>query len=226
MPESQPFSWTNKRSEFQARFDRIVENHPQDLLRELTGAIGTYVRHAGIHKNSTSNPEYTAITTAVDKIVEIKNKFFTLNSDIISYLKPVADASISEYLTRNGTLQQQILQLQKVKDEMKVDVDSAIARDELLRSKDADISSHSLFFLDRPVRRGMIPYLWIFSILFIGVGIVILKMYLPSVGTDVENVFVMIYSLFSDKIILIVLLIVSIITIILLSLKVTGVFGK
>jgi hypothetical protein len=114
---------------------------------------------------------------------------------------------------------------------MRVDVESAIARDELLRSRNTNITRHELFILDRPVRKGLIPYLWVISVLFIGVGLVIFKMTMPSLGLGTAvaanaSVELSVMDFFSNKFVLISLLVSALIVIVFLSLKIAGVFGK
>lgn len=132
-------------------------------------------------------------------------------------------------LTENGELQKKIQRLSKIQDEMKVDVDSAIARDKLLRSKDA--SPHTLFLLDRPIRHGMLPYLWVLAILFIGIGLLIIKAIAPpiSLGTNAYgqpiSFVAMLTGFFLNRTTLITLLATALIVILFLSLQVAGVFG-
>jgi hypothetical protein len=130
-------------------------------------------------------------------------------------------------LAENGDLQKKIKRLEEIQKEMKIDVESAIARDELLRTKDVNISRHKLFVLDRPIKRNLVPYFWAFAILFIGIGLTIFKVMMPPelVPAGVSIFVVPLYFL-SDKRVLIALLLAAIITILFLSLKVAGVFGK
>ena len=116
---------------------------------------------------------------------------------------------------------------------MKVDVESAIARDDLLRTRNTDITRHKLFILDRPVRKGLIPYLWVIAILFIGIGLIIFRITVPSIGlggvsasTTNTSVISMIIEFITSKIVLGSLLISALIVILFLSLKIAGVFGK
>jgi len=222
-------SWLERKAAFQRRFDALAQeggDNMPGMLTELNTALGSYISKAGLNQDPTQNPSYNRIIELATEIEEYKNRYAALNNDILEYLKQSSNNNnLSELLTKNGTLQQQIKNLQKVEDELKIDVESATARDELLRSRNNDISSHQLFLLDRPVRRGMIPYLWVFSILFIGIGLVIFKMLFPA--TDMEQnmsyVVTMIYEFFSNQMVLFVLLGVAIITIIFLSLKVVNV---
>jgi len=115
---------------------------------------------------------------------------------------------------------------------MKVDVDSAVARDKLLRSRETVTSSHTLFLLDRPIRQGMIPYLWVISVLFIGVALLIIKMIAPPTTLGVNaygqpiSMIAMITGFFTNRTTLITLLVSAFIVILFLSLKIGGAFGK
>jgi len=220
-------SWLQKQQEFQNRFDTLALEDVQGLLTNLKTATGNYINKGGLNQDPASNPDYNTIVRLSQKAEDLKNKYAALNNDILEYLKNASqDNNLSDLLTKNGKLQQQIQQLQKVEHELKDDVESAVARDELLRSRNTDISSHKLFLLDRPVRRGMIPYLWVFSILFIGIGLVIFKMMFPTVaaGYDITYLSGMIYEFFSNQMVLFAFLGVAILTIVLLSLKVAGIF--
>jgi hypothetical protein len=141
----------------------------------------------------------------------------------MTFLKNNAkDTNMSGLLAENGELQKQVNRLEKIQNEMKIDVESAIARDKLLRSRDTDVTSHHL-----------IPYLWVISILFIGVGLVIFKMSAPTLGLSMTTVangspstLGMVTEFITNKVVLGSLLVSAIIVIIFLSLKVAGVFGK
>ena len=153
----------------------------------------------------------------------------------MTYLKNNArDTNITGLLTENGELQKQINRLEKVQKEMKIDVESSVARDKLLRSRDTDVTPHQLFILDRPVRKGLIPYLWVISVLFIGVGVVIFKMIMPSfiaatattTNTTSTSIYYMIMEFVTNKVVIGSLIASVLIVILFLSLKVAGVFGK
>ena len=111
---------------------------------------------------------------------------------------------------------------------MKVDVESAVARDELLRSRNTDVSRHKLFLLDRPIRKDTIPYLWVFAIFFIGIGLIIFKMGIPDIPStgSFSEIIGMVLQLLTSKLVLGTLLVTALIVIIFLSLTVAGVFKK
>jgi hypothetical protein len=170
------------------------------------------------------------------QIKQLNAQYQQLNNDILAYLTTKAqNNNLSGLLTENGELQKQIQHLTKVQDQMKVDVESAVAREDLLRSRNTKITPHHLFLMDRPVRKGMIPYLWVIAILFIGVGLVIFKMTAPILPEDMlgrneygnpYTLFGLLGSMLGSKAVLGSLLGAAIVVIIFLSLRIAGVFGK
>lgn len=170
------------------------------------------------------------------KISQLNAQYRQLSDDIQDYLtKKAQSKNLSGLLTENGEVQKQIQYLLKVQDQLKVDVESALAREDLLRSRNTKITSHQLFLMDRPVRKGIIPYLWLIAVLFVGVGLVVFKMMAPVLPEDLlgRNEFGNPYSLFgllssfiTSKSVLASLLGAAILVIIFLSLKIAGVFGK
>jgi hypothetical protein len=224
--------WIEEREKFQKRFDELSQENVQGLITELNTAVGNFIGRGGISQDPNNNPDYDTIVTLTKRAESIKERYAALNDDILKYLTTEAkDNNLVEFLRENGELQKQINRLEKIQGEMKIDVESAIARDELLRSRNTEVTKHQLFILDRPVRRGLIPYLWVISVLFIGVGLVIFKMTMPTLGAAGENVgtpsfIAMIVEFFSNKAILMSLLVSALIVILFLSLKIAGVFGK
>ena len=225
--------WAEKRNKFQERYNTITQQNFQAIITELNSKVASYISKAGISQDP-NNPDLLRIKVLITNAEIIKKQFIDLNDDIMNAIKEdAANSDISAILAENGELQSQIMQLEKIKEEMKVDVDSAIARDTLLRSKNTDISRHNLFLLDRPVRKGLIPYLWILSILFIGIGLVIFKMTMPVVAVGAAGIAASgsgglsaVTGFFMDKRVLISILLSALIVIIFLSLKIAGVFGK
>jgi hypothetical protein len=225
--------WAEKRNKFQERYNTITQQNFQAIITELNSKVASYISKAGISQDP-NNPDLLRIKVLITNAEIIKKQFIDLNDDIMNAIKEdAANSDISTILAENGELQSQIMQLEKIKEEMKVDVDSAIARDTLLRSKNTDISRHNLFLLDRPVRKGLIPYLWILSILFIGIGLVIFKMTMPVVAVGAAGIAAsgsgglsVVTGFFMDKRVLISILLSALIVIIFLSLKIAGVFGK
>lgn len=155
-----------------------------------------------------------------------KIEYLKLNDDI---LKNIAGLNNSHSVSINNiaTLQGNINKLEKEKDNLKVDVESAIARDDILRSRETNITPHALFILDRPIRKGLIPYLWVMAIVFIGIALVIFKMAMPTIVSDGNSsVITMIINVITSRAVLGSLLGAALIVIIFMSLKIGGVFGK
>ncbi len=229
LPGEAMTSWIEKRAEFQKRFDELSQENVQALITELNKAVGNYISKGGLSQDPNSNSDYNNVINLTQRAENIKERYSSLNDDILMYLRNNAkDTDMSGLLTENGELQKQINRLEKIQEEIKVDVESSITRDKLLRSRDTDVTRHQLFILDRPIRKGLIPYLWIISVLFIGIGLVILKMSMPSLGTDVgsSSVLYMVMEFITNKIVLGSLLLSALIVILFLSLKVAGVFGN
>jgi hypothetical protein len=171
----------------------------------------------------------SASSGTVTDLSAIKEKYAKLHTDIKETLEcNVQTSDLSGNLTQTGSLQAQIKKLENRKKELRVEVDTALARDELLRSRDVKMSTHPLFLLDRPVRKGMIPYLWVISVFFIGIGLILYKTMLPSIGPDMSTVIGMetaLMDILFNKTVLISLLVCIIVIIIVVSLKVGGVIG-
>jgi len=152
-----------------------------------------------------------------------KIEYLKLNDDILNKIQDPGLPSITD----RATLQLTINKLEKEKDNLKVDVESAIARDDVLRSRETNITPHALFILDRPIRKRLIPYLWVIAIVFIGIALVIFKMAMPTIVLDVNSsVIAMIINTVTSRAVLGSLLGAALIVIIFLSLKIGGVFGK
>ena len=144
---------------------------------------------------------------------------------LLNTINTYINAHCINVIQTNNLVSAQITRLEDTNESLKTDVESALARDELLRSRDSNISSHKLFLLDRPIRRNMIPYLWIFSIICIGVGLLIFKVMAPTIVAP-ENIWLTITTLFSSIYVLYAILGASLIVILFLSLKIAGVLGK
>jgi len=221
-------SWMEKRAGFKERYDKWSEKNLVSLRAELDRAVGAYVSKGGLSQDPSQNPDYQMIQKKIQEVSEIKQGYSALHDDIITYLeKNSKHYDMAGLLAENGELQKQLLRLRKVKDEMKVDVESAVARDELLRSRETDVNAHKLFLLDRPVRKAMIPYLWVLSLFFVGIAILIFKQLSPTIlMADLPALIAMVGQFFQDSTVLISLLVAALITILFLALKIAGVFGK
>ena len=217
--------WIEERAKFQKRFDDLSQENVQGLITELNKATGNFIARGGISQDPNNNPDYDTIVKLTRRAESIKQRYAALNDDILKYLTTEAkDNDLAGLLKENGELQKQISRLEKIQDEMKIDVTSAVARDELLRSRNTDVTRHQLFILDRPVRRGLIPYLWVLAVLFIGVGLVIFRMTMPTIVFEGSTGFSLL-SIFESKGVIISLLVSALIVILFLSLKIGGVFG-
>jgi len=217
--------WIEERAKFQKRFDDLSQENVQGLITELNKATGNFIARGGISQDPNNNPDYDTIVKLTQRAESIKQRYAGLNDSILKYLTTEAkDNDLAGLLKENGELQKQISRLEKIQDEMKIDVISAVARDELLRSRNTDVTRHQLFILDRPVRRGLIPYLWVLSVLFIGVGLVIFRMTMPTIIFEGGTGFSLL-SIFESKGVIISLLVSALIVILFLSLKIGGVFG-
>jgi hypothetical protein len=218
--------WIEERAQFQKRFDDLSQENVQALITELNKATGNYIARGGISQDPNNNPDYNTIVKLTQRAENIKQRYASLNDDILKFITTNSkDNNLSGLLKENGELQKQIVRLEKIQDEMKIDVTSAIARDELLRSRNTDVTRHQLFLLDRPIRRGLIPYLWVLAILFIGVGLVIFRMTMPTLSFD-GGILTILIAFFSNRGVLVSLLVTALIVILFLSLKIGGVFGK
>ena len=180
-----------------------------------------------ISKDYTGKSDPVALQTLKDRSTYLFNK---INSVLSTEM---ADQSTADLLTRTGQLQQKIQRLHEIKKDIKVDVDSAVARDEVLRSRDTKLNSHKLFLLNRPIRKGVIPYLWVLSVLFIGVSLVLFRMMLPESTPSTNggafgsslSISLMISEFFENKMVIISIIIALCILSLFLGLRLAGIFG-
>ena len=227
--------WINKRSDFQSRIDILAQQDIDGIILELKLKVAEYIANttkisvAGVATGTTVTPDITRIVELKKKVDDIKNKYLDLNNDINTFIITQSrDTNITGLVSQNGELQKQIHKLEKIQTEMNTDVESAIARDDLLRSRDTNISRHKLFMLDRPLRKGLIPYLWVLGILFIGVGLILLKFTFPlfTFKGTLSSIFgIMVYYV-GNKSVIGILLVSAIIVIILLSSQLHEYFYK
>jgi len=213
-------NWHEQKEQFQKRFDNLGEKKNYDVLTNLKSATAKY-----ISSNDKNTSDYNNILNLKKQADNIKKGYLELNNNIIQYVSKESQNDMSTLLTESGDIQKKIHKLEKVQNEIKVDVESAIARDNLLRSRDTDMSRHKLFLLERPVRKGIIPYLWVTSVLFIGIGLVIYRMTFPNfgMGSGGGSVLSLIMEFITSKIVLGSLLVSALIVIIFLSLKIAGI---
>jgi len=174
----------------------------------------------------------------IEDLQPLKAQYEQLSRNISSYLKEQAsNYNLSAQLQETGTLQQQLIALEKERDALETDVDTALARDEVLRKRKETGNRHTLYLLDRPVRRGMVPYLWALSVLFVGVGVLFFywltpALLLPAGGLAADaldtssSVLSMLSDIFSHRYTWMALFGAASVVILSLSLKIAGVFGK
>ena len=222
-------SWDEKKKEFKARYDTLNEMNVDSLVFELNKSIASYIQSGGLTKDSSADPNFNDIQTKITSIKSIKDSYYALLTDINNYLKEKAtNSNLSGSLSSNGELMQYIQELEKKNEELKVDVETALARDELLRSRNTKRDSHSLFLLDRPIRKPVIPYLWVLSILFIGLGLIMIKMTMPQLDIPMDSagyLYTIMTNFISNRAVLLSIIAAAIIVIIFLSLKIAGVFN-
>ena len=176
---------------------------------------------------------------SADTLTNLNNECKMIQHNISAYLTQQAqNYQLSDKLEQTGALQTQIQRLHEENDKMKTDVETAIARDELLRSRERTGNNHTLYLLDRPVRGGMVPYLWVISVLFVGIGVLCFywltpMILLPATGnvgiqgpSGVGSIIGMLTDVFYNRLTWMALFGAASLVILVLSLKVAGVFGK
>ena len=224
-------NWIEKRAEFQNRFDKLSQTPVDPLLTELNKSIGTLVARGGLSETPTDNPQYQQIQAQTNQVERLKAGYGALHADITTFLTNAAkENDLKGKLAENGELQKEIQRMETIQKEMTVDVDSAVARDDLLRTRNTNITRHQLFLLDRPIRRGAIPYLWVLSVLFLGLGFLLFRASAPTFFAQhaMANVGAvatpfLLYEFITSKIVLIPLLVSALIVILFLSLKIAKV---
>lgn len=177
--------------------------------------------------------EQNQTTMSTDQLATLKSKYEEVRTGLTNYLKDQAQKyELSSKLEETGTLQTQLKELETERDQLQMDVDTALARDEALRTRNQKGNRHTLYLLDRPVRRGMVPYLWALSVLFVGVGVLLFYWLTPALllpvggwGMNASSVLGMLSDIFSNRYTWMALFGASTIVILFLSLKIAGVFG-
>jgi hypothetical protein len=214
--------WPTTRAAFQQRLDTLSRGPSvASLVSAANTAMQNYVDHP---KDPAA---YQRVEDAMTALNNLKGQYQAIHDDIIAQFSQYATKyDLAATLRENGELQKSIGQLQKLQKEIRTDVESAVARDELLRSRETETTSHSLFLMNRPLRKEIVPYLWVIAVLFVGVGLVLFHRLSPSFLAPAGFMpwyALLTETLFSPRVIL-ALLGACILTIIGLSLKVAGVF--
>jgi len=219
-------SWHNQRALFQQRIDALNLQNIDGLLSDLNNSVATYVQTAGLTQDTTSNPTYNHIQDVLRQITAIKNNYMRLQTDITQY---IADHSrhldLNGTLKENGEIQKELQRLEKTHKKLDIDVETALARDELLRSRNTERNAHTLFLMDRPLKKQMIPILWVFSVVFIGIALIVIKSMIPDISFPLQFEYIgaMLYDFLANPIVLLSIFGALVIVIIFLSLKIARV---
>lgn len=113
----------------------------------------------------------------------------TLYNTIKSHLQSISsEPSLNALLEETGSLQQENKDLHDKLNKKNIDADSAVTRNELLRSRETNLTAHNLFLLNRPVRRNRLPYLWVIGVLFIGVALCIFNVMSPQLPFAFQSI--------------------------------------
>ena len=228
-------AWLDKKATF-ARRHQELSNYRQNTLQgditTLNSAVSQFINRGGVSQDPQSDGNYNEILRLTQKIEAKQTAFKALNSDISTAIKDMStNYDSGQLLLDNGRLQQEIQALEKQKAEAATDAEAAALRDEVLKERDTAVNQHQIFFLDRPVRRSSIPFLWAIGFLFVAAGLLVFKQMLPiegaGVGMAASLPTAILYSLqgvLADPRVWMTLVGAAVITIIVLSLKVAGVF--
>ena len=186
-------SWPERRAEFVKVFELIntyVQNNLMTDLVKLSVGLSSYVQSGGVSNDPSQDPNYAQITQNSQQIQAMKGALVELNQELSTAIRTHAsDNDINGLLAENGKLQQVIQDTQKKKEDTAADAKAAELRDEVLRTREHNVTKHQLFLLGRPLRPGSIPYLWALSALFVGLGLLLVAMTFPtfSVSNELEG---------------------------------------
>jgi hypothetical protein len=224
-------NWAEQRTIFSKRYESLSDyrqNQLQSDIDKLNDAAKQYISNGGISQDPTTDGAYNTLLSLTDKINKKKAEFANLNKDLTNTIREFSQTyDTGNLLAENGQIQQEIIGLQKRLEDSKVDAESANLRDSLLRNRERDVSTRQLYLLDRPVKKSAIPVFWVLSILFTAVGLYIFKQLIPipttAPGTG-TSIFDGVLSFFKDARVWMSLTGASIIVIIVLAIKVAGVF--
>jgi hypothetical protein len=169
--------WIQKKQEFANNKNYIYQDSNVELIL-------SEIRKADNEGNSRNKNKF------IHELQSVLTSYRGLYNRIQKYLN-ISDisTSLTTQLEENTTFQQNIKRLETQNESLKVDVESALAREELLRTRDTHINPHTLFILNRPVRKDRIPYLWLFSIFLVGIGLYLLRLSFPQMeATGLFNI--------------------------------------
>jgi hypothetical protein len=225
-------SWINAKRDFEARYTPLSTYRQNTLPGDLSyiqGKMSAYVNWAGntyISPTDQTNV-YNQARTRFDTVNGKLNDFTILNKNISDKLKEIAiQNDTGSLLTTNGQLLTDIKQLESQNAELKSDAETATLRDELVKDRNTAVNRHQLFFLNKPLNKSSIPFLWGFSILFVGIGVLIFKQMFPIGFTVMPGTGFELIPFITDPRVLIALTVSSIIVIIFLVMKIFGVFDS
>jgi hypothetical protein len=228
-------SWKEYKQSIQNEMEskrKYMNSEIKNDIKELKRLITRYIENGGQSQTDDTNPDYLKIVALSNKIKKAKDDFFKINDDVAGKIKELATSQdIGKLLSENGIIQQDIQQLEKKKKETDIDAETAKERADLLRSSKSEVSSHQLFMTTRPIKKALIPVLWTLSFLFVIIGIIIFRRFMPelaasSVAPSVPTAMGTTTGIFQDPRVWMSLTGASIIVIIILILKTTGVIGQ
>lgn len=227
-------SWLDKKATFAARHQELSNYRQNTLQGDIAGlntAVTAFINRGGVSQDPQSDGNYNEILRLTQKIEVKQAAFKALNADVSTTIKDMStNYDSGQLLLDNGRLQQEIQALEKQKTEVATDAEAAALRDEVLKERNTAVNQHQIFFLDRPVRRSSIPFLWAIGFLFVAAGLLVFKQMLPIAaveGAGIGGAAAILYSLqgvLADPRVWMTLVGAAILTIIVLSLKVAGVF--
>jgi hypothetical protein len=224
-------SWIDAKTQFQERYTSLSTYRQNTLpadIQFIQGNMSAYVNMAG---NTYANPNdenvYNKAKSRFDTVNGKLNDFITLNKNIGDKLREISTQNdTGSLLTTNGQIQSEIRELEKKNAELKADSETAMLRDELIKDRNTAVNRHQLFFLNKPLNKSSIPFLWGLSILFVGIGVLIFKQMFPiGFAVTAGNSFNLI-TFITDPRVLIAITLASIIVIIFLVMKILGIFDS
>jgi flagellar hook-associated protein FlgK len=143
--------WSDEKQEFLNEFNRLNTTSKIDTkVAELNDVIASYIQTGGLTDPANTQSLYAKIGPQVETITGIKTEYSDLNNKINKeIINHVGQVNVSDTLTDIATLQTRIKTYEHDLKDINVDVETALARDELLRSRNTKRDSHTLFLMDR-----------------------------------------------------------------------------
>ena len=142
-------SWPERRAQFVQAFEIInayVQNNLMTDLVKLSVGLSSYVQSGGVSNDPNQDPNYAQITQNSQQIQMMKGALVDLNRELSTVIRTHAsDNDINGLLAENGMLQQVIQDTQKRKQDTAADAKAAELRDEVLRTREHNVSKHQLF---------------------------------------------------------------------------------